>query len=83
MGEQADLAAMVGFVSEHVAQHFRANGPGPGPAVSMKLLDAALVFAIAELAIAERCGEHVRAARGALGQSCAGLLWRAVRAAEL
>jgi hypothetical protein len=41
MREHAHLPAMVGFVSEHVAQHFRASRPRPGPAVSVKLLDAA------------------------------------------
>ncbi len=64
MCEHTDLSAMVGFVSKHVAQHFRADWPRPRPAVSQKLLDAALV-----LATAERFSEHLRAASGALGQS--------------
>ena len=76
MREHTHLPAMVGFVREHVAQHFRASRPRPGPAVSQKLLDPATT-------IAKRFREHLRAASGALGQSCAGLLRRAVRAVEL
>jgi hypothetical protein len=75
MREHTYLPAMVGFVSNHVAQHLRANRPGLGPAVSAKRLDAAPAT--------ERVGEHVRAAGGALRQSRAGLLRRAVRAVEL
>jgi hypothetical protein len=41
MREHTHLAAMVGFVREHVAQHFHANRPRRSPAVSAKLLDAA------------------------------------------
>jgi hypothetical protein len=76
MREHTHLPAVVGFVRKHVAQHFQANRPRPSPAVSAKLLDAAP-------AIAERFGEHFRAASGAFGQSRAGLLRRAVRAVEL
>src|SRR6266851_10191388 len=76
MREHAHLPAMVRFVRKHVAQHFRANRPGPSPAVSEKLLDAAPTTA-------ERFSEHLRAASGAPGQSRAGLLGRAVRAVEL
>src|SRR3982074_2907734 len=70
------LPAMVGFVRKHVAQHFRTHRPRPSPAVSAKLFDAAPTTA-------ERFGEHLRAASGALGQSRTGLLRRAVRAVEL
>src|SRR5258708_8301754 len=76
MCEHTHLPAMVGFVRKHVAQHFRANRPRPGPAVSAKLLDAVPT-------IAERFSEHLRAASGALSQSRAGLLRRALRAVEL
>ena len=76
MREHTHLPAMVGLVSKHVAEHFRANRPRPTPAVSEKLLDAAP-------AIAERFSEHLRAASGALGQSLAGLLRSAARAVEL
>ena len=76
MRKHAHLAAMVGFVSQHVAEHLRADRPGRCPAVSAKLLDAALT-------IAERFGEHLGAACGALGQSRTGLPRRAVRAVEL
>ena len=75
MREHTHLPAMVGFVSKHVAEHFRTNRPGPTPAVSEKLLDATLTI--------ERFSEHLRAARGALGQSRTRLLRRAVRAVEL
>jgi hypothetical protein len=76
MREHTHLPAMVGLVSKHVAEHFRADRPRPTPAVSAKLLDATL-------AIAERFSEHFRAASGALGQSRAGLLPRTARAVEL
>src|SRR6266849_5329838 len=75
MREHTHLPAMMGFVRKHVAQHFHANRPRPSPAVSEKLLDAPPT--------AERFSEHLRAASGALGQSRAGLLRRAVRAVEL
>src|SRR5271163_1488062 len=67
---------MVGFVRKHVAQHFHANRPRPRPAVSAKLLDAASTTV-------ERFSEHLLAASGALGQSRAGLLRRAVRTGKL
>jgi len=76
MREHTHLAAMVGFMRKHVAQHFGANRPRPSPAVSAELLDVAS-------STAERFSEHLRAARGALGQSRTGLPWRAVRAVEL
>jgi hypothetical protein len=66
---------MVGFVRNHVAQHFHAHRPRPSPAVSEKFLDAAPA--------AERFSKHLLAASGALGQSRAGLSRRAVRAIEL
>jgi hypothetical protein len=75
MREHTHLPAMVGLVSKHVAQHFRANGPRLTPAVSAKHLDAA--------STAERFSEHLRATSGALGQSRAGLPRRAVRAFQL
>src|ERR1700676_286924 len=76
MREHTYLPPMVGFVGRHVAQHFHANRPRPSPAVSQKLLDPAPTTA-------ERFSEHLRAPSGALGQSRAGLLRRAVRAVEL
>jgi hypothetical protein len=66
---------MVGFVRNHVAQHFHANRPRPSPAVSAKLLDAA--------SATKRFSKHFLAASGALRQSRAGLSRRAVRAVEL
>src|SRR5271165_6526445 len=41
MREHAHLSAVVGLVSKHVAQHFQADRPRLGPAVSDKFLDAA------------------------------------------
>jgi hypothetical protein len=76
MRQHTHLAAMVGFVRKHVTQHFQANRPRPSPAVSAELLDPALT-------IAERFSQHLRAPSGALGQSRAGLLRRAVRAVKL
>ena len=76
MREHAHLPAMVGFVRNHVAQHFRANRPGPSPAVSQELLDAATVPA-------ERFGKHLRAASAALGQCRTCLARRAMRVVEL
>ena len=76
MREHTHLPAMVGFVRKHVAQHFRASRPRLSPAVSEKFLDAAPTTA-------ERFGEHLRAASGALGQSRTGLPRRAVGAVEL
>jgi hypothetical protein len=76
MREHAHLPAMVGFVRNHVAQHFHANRPRPSPAVPTKFLDAAT-------ATAERFSKHLRAACGTLGQSGTGLLSRAVRAGKL
>jgi len=81
MREHTHLPAMVGFVRNHVAQHFRANRPGPTPAVSAKVLDATTTAA--ERFGEHRFGKHFGAASGALGQSCAGLLRRAVCAVEL
>src|SRR5882762_10488359 len=74
MREHAHLPAMVGFVRKHVAQHFRANLPRRSPAVSTKLVDAATA--------AQRFRKHLPAASGALGQSRARLLRRAVRALQ-
>lgn len=76
MREHTHLPAMVGFVSKHVAQHFQTNRPCRSPAVSAKFLHAAITAA-------KRFGKHLRAASGALGQSLAGLLRRAVRTVEL
>ena len=76
MREHTHLPAMVGFVRKHVAQHFRANRPRPGPAVPEKLLDAAPITA-------ERFREHLLAASGAFDQCRTGLPRRAARAVEL
>src|ERR1700733_7183847 len=78
MREHAYLPAMVGFVRNHVEHHFHANRPWPSPAVSAKLFHASLFPTIAE-----RFREHLLATSGALGQSRACLLRRAVRAIEL
>jgi hypothetical protein len=76
MREHTHLSSMVGFVSKHVAQHFRTNRPRLSPSVSEKFLGAAT-------RTAERFSEHFRAASGALGQCRAGLPRRAARAIDL
>ena len=40
MRKHTHLAAMVSFMSEHVAQHFRADRPRFAPAISTKFLNA-------------------------------------------
>ena len=74
MREHTNLPAMVGLVSNHVAQHLRANRPGPSPAVSAKHLDASTT--------AERITKHLPTASGALGQPRTNLLRRTVRAVQ-
>jgi hypothetical protein len=76
MRKHTNLPAMVCFMSKHVAQHLHANRPRRSPAVSAKLLDAALTTA-------QRFSQHLPAACCALGQSLSSLLRRAVRAVEL
>ena len=76
MGEHADLAAVVGFVGQHVTKHFKANRPGGCPAISAEFLDAAG-------SSAECVRKHFGAASGAFGQCRAGLLRGAAGAAEL
>ena len=70
MREHAHLPAMVSFVRQHVAEHFRASRHRPMPAVAAKFFDAAIV-------------EHLHAASGALSQGGTGLLRGAVRAVKL
>ena len=62
MCEHAYLSAMVGFVREHVAQHFRADGPRRRPPVSAKNFNATA-------GLAECFREHLFAAGSTLGQS--------------
>jgi hypothetical protein len=66
---------MVGFMREHVTQHFQANRPGSSPAVSLKLLDAA--------SITKPFSKHLCAASSAPGQCRTGLPRRTVSAVEL
>ena len=73
MREHAYLPAMVGFMRNHVAEHFRANRPRLRPAVPSKLRDAGPATV----------GDHLSAASSALGQSRKSLLRRAVRAVKL
>jgi hypothetical protein len=89
MREHTHLAAVVGFVSEHVAEHFGADGPRRSPSVAVKFLDAAAAITAFDihgtLGIngVESFGENVYAAGGAFGQRFAGLLLRATRAMQL
>ncbi len=75
MREHEHLAAVVGFVGEHVAEHFGANRPGSGPGVADELRNAA--------ASAERFSEHLIATSGAFGQSGASLFRSAAGAMKL
>ena len=75
MGEHTHLPAMMSFMSQHVAQHFRARGPGLSPAVSEKRRDTAVII--------QRFGQHFGAGSGAFGQCGAGLLRRGTRAVQL
>jgi len=75
MREHANLAAMVGFVGKHVAQHLRPDQPRPSPSISAEFLDSARTT--------KRFGEHLSAPSGALRQSCTSLLRRAARSIEL
>jgi hypothetical protein len=76
MREHAHLSPMVSFVRKHVAQHFHADRPRPGPSISAKLRDAAPTTS-------QRFSKHLCATSSTLGQSRASLLRRAVRAVEL
>ena len=76
MREHAHLPAVVGFMRNHVAQHLWSSRPGPSPSVPAKLPDAAF-------AITKRCGNHLPALSGALGQRRTSLPRRATRAVEL
>jgi len=58
MRKHAHLSAMVGFVSQHVAEHFHANRPWLRPAVSQKRLHASFTTT-------QRFSEHRSAASGA------------------
>ena len=60
MGEHAHLSAMVGFMGNHIAEHFYANRPGFGPAISEKGFDVGC-------AAAECLVENFGAARCAFG----------------
>ncbi len=75
MRQQANLAAMMRLVRNHVANHFHANRPGPCPAISAELCDVACA--------AQRFRQHLAAASGAGGQSRARLSRRAARAIKL
>ena len=76
MGEHAHLSAMVCFVSQHVAQHLRANRPGGSESVSPKHLDAAT-------GTAECFSQHLGASLGTFSEGRARLLLSAMRAMEL
>jgi hypothetical protein len=76
MRQHNHLPAMVGFVSKHVAQHLHTNRPRRSPAVSAKLVDAALPAT-------KRFREHLPATSSALGQPRTSLLRRTVRAVQL
>jgi len=68
VGEHDDLAAMMGFVREHVGKHGRTGGPGARPGAARELGDAAL------RAGGQRVGEHAQALRAAFLVRRGGLL---------
>jgi len=76
MREHANLPAMMSLVRNHVTPHFRPNRPRSGPAVSVKVPDAAI-------RIAERFGQHLFTTSGTLRESGACLLQCALRTIEL
>lgn len=59
VGQHEDLAAVVGFVREHVGEHGGAGGPGLRPTAAGEFLDAAIGVC------GESVGEHEQALRGA------------------
>jgi len=75
MGEHQDLSAMVGFVSQHVAQHFDSDGPRGSECVAAKERGMAG-------RTVKRLREHFGAAGGALRQPLPGLKWCAMGAVE-
>ena len=75
MREQADLAAMMVFVGEHVGNHGGAGGPWGSPTITVEFLDAAG-------RIGESFREHLRAECRASGERRAGLALRAACAME-
>lgn len=74
MREHADLAAMMGFVRDHVQDHGGTRGPGTRPAVAQELFDLWIG--------AEGFRKHLGAALGALGEGGPGLALRAASAIE-
>jgi hypothetical protein len=68
VGQHHNLAAMVGFVREHVGEHGASGGPGGHPTVAGELCNAAI----------RRCREsirqHAQALRGAFAVSGSSLL---------
>ncbi len=86
MSKHTDLAAVVRFVREHVAEHFRPNRPSGSPAVAVKFLDEAapsITGLTNGIVPTERFSKHIHTASGALRQCFTGLLRRAARAVEL
>ena len=55
MGEHGDLAAVMGFVGEHVAEHGAAGGPDRRPGAAGEFFDAA------RGRVGERVSEHAEA----------------------
>ena len=75
MDEQADLAAMMGLVGEHVGDHGGASGPRGSPAVAVEFLDVPCWTG-------ESFREHLRTDPGGFGERGAGLALRAAGAME-
>src|SRR5271165_5631054 len=75
MRKHAHLPAMVGLMSNHVAQHLHANGPVPAPSIPAKRPDPAPTT--------ESLRNHLGTPTGALRQRRPRLLRSAPRAIEL
>lgn len=69
MRQHADLAAVVGFMREHISNHGSTRGPRAGPTVAHELPDATL-------RTGESFGEHLGAALRTFGKRRARLLLR-------
>jgi hypothetical protein len=68
VGQHQDLAAVVGFVGEHVGKHSAGGGPVGHPAISNEFGDPAIRVG------GESIREHALALRGAFLESGGGLL---------
>ena len=76
MRKHNDLAAMVGFVGEHVREHGSPGGPGPCPASARELRN------LSSRISGQSIGEHAETLRGALSVGGESLSYRATMGVE-